>query len=108
MIEIVLALVILSITQIGVMGLLSVGIDQNNKSISKSCVSDAAEQFLYFNACKIKQNWNWKDAFPLDNKYTGDDTQLTWSSTSVNDNPNIKIYFPINEGEDPDIEFEGV
>ncbi len=99
MIEIVLALVVVVIGLIGIIGLFPVGIDSNRQAISKSYASDAAEQFLHFNASKIKVDWNWKDAFPLDNKYSGDDLGLNWGTESIIDNENVKIYFPLNDGD---------
>ena len=105
MIEIVLALVVVVIGLIGIIGLFPIGFDANKQSINKSHASDAAEQFLHFNSSKIKEDWRWSNAFPMNKKYSGDDTGTRWSSTSLIDNPNVKIYFKLNDGDAADVDF---
>ncbi len=106
MIEIVLALVVLIIGVVGIMALLPKSMETNKQSASKSYASDAAEQFLHFNSSKIKEDWRWSNAFPMNEKYTGDDTQISWSSRSLIDNPNVKIYFQLNADDATDVNFD--
>ena len=48
---------------------------------------------LSFNSFKIKEDVAWAAAFPRE-KYTGDEAELTWSTTSLINNPNLNIFYP--------------
>jgi len=98
--EIMIALGIILIGFIGVIALFPVGLQAQKKSSNESFATDATDQFLTFNSSKIKEDLAWADAFPME-KYTGDEMELTWSTTSLIDNPNLNILYPVNDPDNP-------
>ncbi len=110
MLEIVLALVVVILGIVGLIGILPVGLEQHQDAIGTSMAVDAAEQFLHFNASKINEDWSYLDAFPAD-KPAGEDTQLTWSSTSLIGSTHVNIKFPasnVDESFDPSTHGSGI
>jgi hypothetical protein len=105
MIEIVVAIVLLVIGLVGIIALFPINLEQNKKTVSKSYAADAAEQFLRFNSTKIETDWTFSNAYPVNAMYTGDESEIQWSTTSLIINSNLKVYFVLNDGDDPEVEF---
>ena len=108
LIELILVLVIVTISFTGFTTMTSVGIDVGSNAVAKGITTDAAEQFLRFNAKLIRNDWNWLDMFP-DSRSTDDDSVISdqsvlqWSQTTLVENDIMKIRFVT---EDPDEPFD--
>ena len=100
LVEIMIALGIVLIAFIGIMALFPVGLQTQKKSTVESFAVDATEQFLNFNSSKIMEDVAWAAAFPME-KDTGDEAALTWSTTSLIDNPDLNIFYPVNDPGNP-------
>lgn len=78
-IEIVLALVIISVGIIGLLGLMPVSQDANRGALSKSNAADSADQFMRYYSSKLKINWAVASTLPISKP--GDvDTSAIWQS----------------------------
>ena len=105
LVEIMLALGIVLIGFIGVIALFPIGSQVQKESSIDSFATDAVDQFLTFSSAKIQEDLAWADAFPTE-KYTGDEAELTWSTTSLIDNPNLNIFFAVNDPNNPGEAFD--
>ena len=63
MFETILALVVVMVGIFGVSGLFPVSMNSHKNAVGISFATDAAEQFLRYNASKIKEDWSWTNAF---------------------------------------------
>jgi hypothetical protein len=63
MVELMLAVFIVAIGMMGISALMPAGLNQQKSSMSTSFSVDAAEQFLRYNASKMKEDWSWNYAF---------------------------------------------
>lgn len=98
LIELALALTIVSVGFVGVTSITSVGISIGRDAISKGITIDAAEQFLRLNTSRVKDNWEWLDIFPdsrpdYDDSGLSDDTDLGWSNSAFWGNETLQIRF---------------
>ena len=101
MIELVLCLVVVIVSIVGVMGLFPVGLDSNKKTMGTSFATDAGEQFLRYNASKIRTDWTWTNVF-ANAKPGSDESHLSWNSASIFNagNVHIKATSDLNEAVD--------
>ena len=98
LIELVLVMVIITFSFMGVTTITSVGIDVGSEAMANGITTDAAEQFLRFNAGKIREDWSWLDLFPktkvlYDDSVMSDDTDLIWTNTTILENDSVKVKF---------------
>ena len=98
LIEVMAALVICILGMVAVTSLTSIGLELGHKGIAQSVTYDAAAQFLRFNHQSAKEQWEWLDAFPNskiphDDSVIADDTELSWSQSSLFETGNIRIRF---------------
>ena len=101
MVELVLCLVVVIVSIVGVLGLFPVGLESNKKTIGTSFATDAGEQFLRFNASKLKTDWDWINVF-ANSKPGSDESSLDWASTALfaAGNVQIKATSDLNESSD--------
>ena len=106
MIELVLCLVVVIVSIVGVMGLFPVGLESNKKTIGTSFATDAGEQFLRYNASKIRTDWTWTNVF-ANAKPGSDESHLSWNSAPIFNagNVQIKATNDLNEAEDKNTGF---
>ena len=90
MIELVLCLAVVVVGVIGVLGLFPVGLDTNKKTMGISFATDAGEQFLRFNASKIKNDWTWTNVF-ANSKPGSDESHLSWNDSAIFNAGNVYI-----------------
>ena len=90
MVELVLCLVVVIVTIVGVIGLFPVGLESNKKTIGTSFATDAGEQFLRYNASKIRTDWTWTNVF-ANAKPGSDESHLSWDNSSIFNAGNVQI-----------------
>ena len=90
MLELVLCLVVIAAVIIGIFALYPVGLKSTKKSMGTSFATDAGEQFLRYNAGKIKINWEWINVF-ANEKPGRDESQLRWDNSPIFDVGNVRI-----------------
>ena len=106
LIELMVVMVVVSVGFVGVATITSVGIDVGSDAIAKSITTDAGEQFLRFNAKKIRKDWSWLDLFPEskideDDSVMNDDTELSWSNTTFLESETLKVKFVTDQVNTP-------
>ena len=81
-IELVLTLVVVIVGSVGIVGMLSLGIESDKQALGTSHAVDAGEQFLRFNAGKIKSDWSWRNTF-ANTKPGNDESTLIWGQEAI-------------------------
>ena len=92
MIELVFSLVIVIVGIIGVVSFIPSGLESNQQALGISSAGDAAEQFLRYNASKIKEDWNWTNAFANGKPSSSDEPALDgWLASPIFEAGNVQI-----------------
>ena len=101
MVELVLCLAVVVVSIVGVLGLFPVGLETNKQTMGTSFATDAGEQFLRFNASKVKADWTWTNVF-ANAKSGSDESHLSWNNTALFNagNVTIKATNDLNPAED--------
>ena len=106
LIELMLVMVLITISFMGFTTITSVGIQVGNDAVARGITTDAAEQFLRFNAKLIREDPGWQEMFP-DSQSPGDDsvitdeTHLQWSETLLVKNEIMQIRFVTDNPDKP-------
>ena len=90
MVELVLCLAVVVVSIVGVLGLFPVGLETNKQTMGASFATDAGEQFLRFNASKVKADWTWTNVF-ANAKPGSDESHLSWNNTALFNAGNVTI-----------------
>jgi Tfp pilus assembly protein PilV len=90
--ELLLALVVLMVGFQGFVSLFSASVDSSRAAIGQTNSTDAVQQFLYLISGKIKDNWDWINAFPKE-KSEINDTWVGWSDNPIMNSNGVKIDF---------------
>ena len=99
MVELVLSLVVVMTGIIAVLGMFPAGLKSNQKAIHVGFAADAGEQFLRYNATRVKNNWDWINVFANQKPGNSEPSSYGWADESIFSVGNVRI--TPNKGFDP-------
>jgi hypothetical protein len=92
LVEIALALMVAAVGIIGIIALFPVGLAKNKETIAVRSAADAGDQFLHVMTAKLREDWEYKNAFP-DDLNSFDESTAIWSDQNILENSNIDLQF---------------
>ena len=91
MVELVLSLIVVISGIVVVMASIPVGLESNKKAMGAGFATDAGEQFLRYNASRIKREWDWINVFANTKPGAGEPAIYDWLDSPIFTVGNVRI-----------------